>query len=149
MINYANNTHKNIINEHNILFEVADATTYEFEKCDFIILNYTLQFIEPNKRQYLINKLYEKLNWGGALVLFEKVRGSDARFQDILTATYYEYKLQNGYTEEEIFLKTRSLKGFLEPFSSKGNIELLQRAGFKDIESVHKYICFEGFLAIK
>ena len=37
----------------------------------------------------------------------------------------------------------------LEPFSTNGNIEMLQRAGFKDIMSVMKWVCFEGFLAIK
>ena len=47
--------------------------------------------------------------------MFEKVRGSDARFQDIFTGLYNEYKLQNGYSAEEILGKTRSLK-VLEPF---------------------------------
>ena len=37
----------------------------------------------------------------------------------------------------------------LEPFSSKGNEDLLERAGFNDVNSVFKYICFEGFLGIK
>jgi tRNA (cmo5U34)-methyltransferase len=45
--------------------------------------------------------------------------------------------------------KTRSLKGVLEPFSTQGNIQLLKRSGFKDIMTVFKYGCFEGFLAIK
>ena len=35
-------------------------------------------------RQKLIDKLYNSLNWGGGLILFEKIRGNDARFQDIL-----------------------------------------------------------------
>ncbi|MEK7298654.1 MAG: methyltransferase, partial [Candidatus Margulisiibacteriota bacterium] len=41
------------------------------------------------------------------------------------------------------------LKGVLEPFSTQGNLDLLKRAGFVDVTSVMKYICFEGFLAIK
>ncbi len=45
--------------------------------------------------------------------------------------------------------KARSLKGVLEPFSSQGNLDLMRRAGFVDIMTVYKYICFEGFLAIK
>jgi len=97
----------------------------------------------------LINKIYESLNWGGAFLLFEKVRGADARFQDILTGLYTDYKLRVGYTPEDIVSKSRSLKGVLEPFSSKGNVEMLERAGFVDINTVQKYICFEGFLAIK
>ena len=45
--------------------------------------------------------------------------------------------------------KTRSLKSVLEPFSSAGNMGLLKRAGFKDIVTIQKSICFEGWLAIK
>ena len=100
-------------------------------------------------RQDLINKLYNNLNWGGALVLFEKVRGPDARFQDIASNLYIDYKLRLNYTPDDIISKSLSLKGILEPFSTKGNIDLLKRAGFKDINTIQKYICFEGFLAIK
>jgi len=37
----------------------------------------------------------------------------------------------------------------LEPFSEAANIDMLKRAGFVDILSVYKWICFEGFVAIK
>jgi tRNA (cmo5U34)-methyltransferase len=119
------------------------------EPADMIVCYYTVQFVRPSVRQTLVDKLYNTLNWGGALLLFEKVRGSDARFQDILTTLYNDYKLRIGYSAEEIVSKTRSLKGVLEPFSKQGNIDMLERAGFVDIETVQKYLCFEGFLAIK
>ncbi len=133
----------------NIEFRVADALTMDMEPADLVVCYYTIQFIKPSLRQELINKLYQNLNWGGALLLFEKVRGADARFQDILTTLYNEYKLRKGYTPEDIISKTRSLKGVLEPFSTQGNIDMLKRAGFQDINTVQKYLCFEGFLAIK
>ena len=116
---------------------------------DMIVCYYTMQFIRPSVRQVLMDKFYNKLKWGGALLLFEKVRGADARFQDILTTLYNDYKLRKGYTPEEIISKTRSLKGVLEPFSTQGNIDLMTRAGFKDINTIQKYLSFEGFLAIK
>ena len=81
--------------------------------------------------------------------MFEKVRAPDARFQDIMSALYTEYKLDQNYTPNEIITKSRSLKGVLEPFSEQGNIDLLKRAGFVDIIIIFKYLCFEGFLAIK
>lgn len=83
------------------------------------------------------------------LSYLKKVRACDARFQDIMTALYTDYKLEQGYTEEEILSKTRSLKGVLEPFSTQGNLDLLKRAGFVDITTIFKYVSFEGFLAIK
>lgn len=130
-------------------FETANALDFEFEPADLIVAYYTVQFIRPSLRQQLIDKIYQSLQWGGAFLLFEKVRGADARFQDILTSLYTEYKLRQGYDAEEIVGKSRSLKGILEPFSTQGNIDMLQRAGFVDINTVQKYVCFEGFLAIK
>lgn len=126
-----------------------DARLYDFEKCDLIVSYYCMQFIAPRDRQPLFNKIYESLNWGGALILFEKVRGPDARFQDILTALYNDYKVRQGFSAEEIVSKTASLKGILEPFSTAGNLGLLERAGFVDVMPVMKYLCFEGYLAIK
>ena len=37
----------------------------------------------------------------------------------------------------------------VEPFSTQGNLDLMSRAGFVDINTILKYICFEGWLAIK
>jgi tRNA (cmo5U34)-methyltransferase len=133
----------------NTQFITGDALELEFEPCDMIVCYYTVQFVHPAHRQMLINKFYEHLNWGGALLIFEKVRGADARFQDILTALYTDYKLRMGYTPEDIIGKSRSLKGVLEPFSTQGNLDMLSRAGFVDINTVQKYLCFEGILAIK
>lgn len=132
-----------------VTFSAENILEAEFEPADMIVCYYTVQFVHPSVRQHLINKIYESLNWGGAFLLFEKVRGADARFQDILTGLYTDYKIRMGYTADDIVGKSRSLKGVLEPFSSNGNTEMLERAGFCDINTVQKYICFEGFLAIK
>ena len=66
-----------------------------------------------------------------------------------MSTIYEEFKLYNGFDESEIFSKKKSLKGVLEPFSSQANIQMLKRAGFKDVSTVAKFVCFEGFLAIK
>lgn len=134
---------------NDLVFLCADALTFDFEKASMFTSYYTVQFVHPHVRQMLIDRFYERLHWGGALVMFEKVRGPDARFQDYMSQIYADFKLKNGYDEKEIMGKTRSLKGILEPFSTNGNLELLQRAGFKDIMTIQKWVCFEGFLAIK
>jgi tRNA (cmo5U34)-methyltransferase len=126
-----------------------DALTHPFEKADLFVSYYCIQFVQPRHRQELINRIYERLHWGGALIMFEKVRGPDARFQDMSVALYNDFKARNGFSADEILNKTSSLKGVLEPFSTEGNLGLLRRAGFTDIMSVMKWVCFEGFLAIK
>jgi tRNA (cmo5U34)-methyltransferase len=131
------------------MFLAEDAMTYPFEKYSMIISYYTLQFIRPRERQLIFDRCYDALEWGGAFILFEKVRAPDARFQDIMMQVYQEYKLQRHFSEAEIVQKQRSLKGTMEPFSTEGNKALMQRAGFVDIMNIMKWVCFEGFLAIK
>ena len=121
----------------------------KLKKADLIISYYTVQFIPPKNRQLIIDKIYKSLNWGGAFIMFEKIRASDARFQDIYSLMYNDFKLKNGFSEKEIINKSRSLKGVLEPFSDRGNTDLLKRAGFKDIITVFQWLCFKGFLCIK
>ena len=145
MVRKANELYKS----SNLSFFCDDMNTVTLEKADLIVSYYTIQFIHPKLRQQLINKIYDSLNWGGAFILYEKVRANDARFQDIISNLYMEYKLDQGYQPEEIIAKAKSLKGVLEPFSTEGNIDMLKRAGFVDILSVQKYMNFEGFLVIK
>jgi len=133
----------------NLEFICDDVITLDYEKADMFISYYTVQFIHPKFRQDLIDRVYESLNWGGAFVMFEKVRANDARFQDIITTLYSDFKLENGFSADEIIAKQRSLKGVLEPFSSNANVDMLKRAGFVDIITVFKYLNFEGILAIK
>jgi tRNA (cmo5U34)-methyltransferase len=130
-----------IINDNFIL--------HDFEQSDFITSYYTMQFVLPRSRQEAFNKVYDSLNWGGAFILFEKVRGSDARFQDMTSMIYTDFKMKNGFSPEEIINKALSLVGVLEPFSTQGNIDMLKRAGFSDINTIFKWCNFEGFIAIK
>lgn len=127
----------------------SDILDFEFEPCDFISSYYTIQFIRPANRQMVFNRIYSALNWGGGFLWLEKVRASDARFQDMMAQLYVDYKIEQGFDTNEIIGKSRSLKGVLEPFSTQGNLDLAKRAGFVDVMTVFKYMCWEGFLAIK
>ncbi len=133
----------------NVDFIVDDILQHTLQPADLIVSYYTVQFIRPSERQQLFDKIYKALNWGGAFILFEKVRANDARFQDYMTSLYNDFKVAQGYSAEEIFGKYQSLKGVLEPFSTQGNLDFLKRSGFVDYLTVMKYVCFEGFLAIK
>lgn len=135
--------------DYPIKFFNEDLVTYKMPKgIDLITSFYTLQFISTAVRQDLVNSIYNSLNWGGGFFLFEKVRAPDARFQDYINHAFLNYKL-NNFSAEEVVGKANSLIGVLEPFSTQGNIDMLKRAGFQDICTISKFLCFEGFLAIK
>ena len=123
--------------------------TLKLKKSDLIISYYTIQFIAPSIRQEIINKIYKSLNWGGAFIFYEKVRGNDARFENILHSMYMDFKEDNNLSSTDILKKSKSLRGILEPFSDYGNLGLLKRAGFKDIQTISQFLCFKGYLCIK
>lgn len=138
----------NLINK-NLHFQKKDLTKLNLKKCDFVTSLFTIQFIEPKNRQKIFNEIYSKLNWGGAFIICEKIRGKDARFQDIINFLYFDFKKRNKLSEVEILNKENALRGSLEPFTYQANIDYLKRAGFKDIMPLYQYLCFVGILAIK
>jgi len=141
---------RNNKNNKNIKILNKDIVKYKLpNKIDLITSFFTLSFIKPADRQLIFNKIFESLNWGGGLIFFDKVRAPDARFQDIMSQVYINYKMDRNFSAEEIINKSNSLKGVLEPYSTKENYLFLKRAGFKDYMSIFKCITFEGFLAIK
>tara|TARA_R110001592_G_scaffold363396_3_gene687818 strand:- start:32330 stop:33055 length:726 start_codon:yes stop_codon:yes gene_type:complete len=145
MIGYARQS----TNDPRATFICENALEHEFDNANLVIMYYTQQFIHPSVRIDLLKKIYNSLAWGGGLLVFEKVRAPDARFQDYMSQLYIEFKLDNEFSADQILNKQRSLKGVLEPFSELGNRTLFEEAGFRDILTVFKYICFEGWLLIK
>ena len=133
----------------NLNFYQKDITKIPLKKSDMIICVYILQFVQPKFRQVLINKIFKSLNWGGVLVLVEKIRGNDARFQDIFIFLHHDYKKRKGFKTDEIYNKEISLRGVLEPYSIKANMDFMKRAVFKDIMPFFQYLGFKGFLSIK
>tara|TARA_B110000483_G_C18171500_1_gene533446 strand:- start:1325 stop:2038 length:714 start_codon:yes stop_codon:yes gene_type:complete len=136
-------------NTNTLKYLNQDFLKTKFKQSDLIISYYTMQFIQPKFRQVIIDKIFKSLNWGGAFIMFEKIRASDARFQDIFTVTYNDFKLKKNFSPSEIIHKTKSLKGIMEPFSDFGNLSLIKRAGFKDVIPVFQWMCFKGYLCIK
>ena len=133
----------------NVELVAEDLRAFRFGPADFVVSYYTAQFVHPGEREGLFRRVHQALNPSGGLVLFEKIRGADARFQDILSSLYRDYKSAQGYTSREILTKERGLRGVLGPQTSGENLEMLARAGFASVQPVYQNICFQGLLAIK
>jgi tRNA (cmo5U34)-methyltransferase len=70
MIRVANEKYKHT----GVHFLAADIANIDLKKSDMIVCYYTLQFIKPKERQLILDKCYEALHWGGALVVFDSSR---------------------------------------------------------------------------
>lgn len=109
----------------------------------------TLQFTAPESRQQILKKIYNHTRQDGALFLVEKVQGSDAEMDDMLTTLYYNTKRTKGYTDTQIYTKRKSLTGELVPLKAEWNEQLLREAGFAHVECVWRHLNFMGWVAVK
>jgi tRNA (cmo5U34)-methyltransferase len=109
----------------------------------------TLQFIPIEYRQSIISNVFKSLVSGGVFVFVEKILGDDATGNQILEKLYYQMKGENGYTEEQIRTKRKSLEGVLVPVTSNWNEEMIYKAGFSNVQKFWQQLNFAGWIAFK
>jgi tRNA (cmo5U34)-methyltransferase len=122
---------------------------FKLEKCGVVIMNYTLQFIEPEKRQALLNKIYESLRPGGILIMTEKILPESEAFRPMIRELYDSFKRRNGYSELEISQKRQALENVLIPQTPQEHYALLKGSGFARNEMLFRWFNFACFLAQK
>lgn len=108
----------------------------------------TLQFIPIECRVQLLQRAFEALRPGGAMLVVEKVLGDTASLDDLFVGLYYGFKGES-YTEEEIQRKRMSLRGVLVPLTAQWNVEMLRRVGFRQVDCFWRWMNFAGWVAVK
>ncbi|MDO5045970.1 carboxy-S-adenosyl-L-methionine synthase CmoA [Campylobacter sp.] len=133
----------------NISLELADILECELKSQDAVLMNYTLQFIRPIKRQEFVDKIYESLNENGVFVFSEKMIFEDKTLSKNIIEIYENYKLKQGYSRYEIAQKREALENVLIPYTEAENKELALNAGFKSVECLFRWANFATFIAFK
>lgn len=136
-------------NDSRFTAHCTNAVNHAFENPALIISYYTLQFIPLPERKKLLKRIFEALEPGGALILYEKTLGENAQVQDILSQLYFDFKSEQGLSSDSILNKALALRGVSMPLSLDENHKLLQASGFEAIEMIYRAYCFAGYLAIK
>ncbi len=129
--------------------EVADIMQYDYQPCSLIVINFTLQFLQPHLRQKLLTKLYNKLQPGGAIILSEKLAFEDKAISKLFIKLHHEFKKNNGYSDLEISQKRAALENVLIPETKEEHFQRLQQAGFNQMECWFQHFNFSSIIAIK
>lgn len=116
---------------------------------DLVISSLTLQFTPIEYRWNILQSIYDSLKPGHALILVEKVLGNSAKIDNILVNEYYNIKRENGYTEELIQNKRKSLEGVLVPLTVEFNEHLMNMCGFREVDCFWRCLNFCAWVAIK
>jgi tRNA (cmo5U34)-methyltransferase len=127
---------------------LGDVTCFPYKDASVITLNFTLQFIDPDKRQALIQTLFDAMLPGGALILSEKIcfEGIEQTLQEQL---HWDFKRANGYSDLEVSQKRSALENVLLPETAQAHINRLKAAGFSQASQWYQCFNFTSFIAIK
>ncbi len=138
---------------------IIDAKRFDLVQCDvmqaevkdacMVVLNFTLQFVEPAERLDLLRRIYAGLKPGGGVVVSEKIRiedNWDGRLQQTL---HEQFKAANGYSELEIAQKRTALEKVMKPDSAATHLARLRQAGFAHAGQWFQAFNFCSFVAHK
>lgn len=127
----------------------ADISQVEIKRASIVILNFTLQFIEPDAREALLRKIYDGLLPGGILILSEKIHFDNPPHQELMTDLYHNFKRVNGYSDLEIAQKRTALENVLRSDSIDTHRQRLSRCGFSSADLWFQCFTFCSLIAIK
>ncbi len=127
----------------------GDVFATEISQASMVVLNFTLQFIAPEQRAALIERIYQGLNPGGILILSEKVAFADHHLNELMIDLHHAFKKANHYSELEISQKRSALENVLLPETLETHRNRLQNAGFNSIDVWFQCFNFASLLAIK
>jgi len=127
----------------------ADIRDVAIENASVVVLNFTLQFIEPQQRDQLLQLIYDGLLPGGIVVVSEKVTFKDANEQQLLEKMHLAFKRANGYSDLEISQKRSALDKVLIPETIENHFSRFDHCGFSQRQLWHKSFNFTSMIAIK
>ncbi len=121
----------------------------KIENASVVVVNLTLQFVLPDRRDAIIRRIHKGLIPGGVLLLTEKTVHSDPFFQELQTEFYCSFKRENGYSDLEISQKRDALEKVLIPDTIETHEKRIKEAGFVFFETWLKWFNFAGMIAFK
>ena len=132
-----------------VTVQCADIREVEFVTASLVVINFTLQFIEPAQRQTLLNKIYQGMRPGGALVIADKIVFAQTAQQQFEESLHLGFKKANGYSELEISQKRTALEKVLIPDTLETHLQRLHQAGFDQAYPWFQCFNFAAVCAIK
>jgi tRNA (cmo5U34)-methyltransferase len=142
---YLSNYHSS----HQVEFIHDDMLAVDITHASVVVLNFTLQFIPPEKRIDMLQRIYDGLIPGGVLILSEKLIHPQPQIQAQLETMHLQFKRNNGYSELEISQKRASLENVLISDSRETHLNRLKTVGFSSADTWLQHFQFASFLAIK
>lgn len=114
-----------------------------------VVLNFTLQFLDRQQRQALIDRIAAGMRNGGVLIISEKICFADEQEQSDQTTWHHDFKRAQGYSELEIAQKRNALEDVLQPETEAAHFKRLEQAGLTRPCRWFQCFSFASYIAFK
>lgn len=128
---------------------LENMTDTNIQNASVVVLNFTLQFLDREQRQALIDRIAKGMRPGGALIISEKICFENEQEQSDQTAWHHDFKRTQGYSDLEIAQKRNALEDILRPDTEAGHFERLQLAGLSRPRRWFQCFSFVSYIAFK
>jgi tRNA (cmo5U34)-methyltransferase len=132
-----------------IMIKEADIVDFDIKNASVIVMNFTLQFIEPKLRNNLMKKLFDALLPGGILILSEKIKLGNKVMDSAIVDLHHDFKRENGYSNLEISQKRTALENVMILDEYALHEKRLLKTGFDAVNIWYQQFNFVSFFAIK
>jgi len=149
MLNRAAERLKSAQGKTPIELQCADVLDTPIENASMVVMNFTLQFIDPAKRLGLLQRIHAGMNPGGILILSEKIRFEDPEEERLQIEMHHAFKRANGYNDLEISQKRTALEDVLIPETLDQHYARLSEAGFSRTDLWFQCFNFVSLVARK
>ena len=119
------------------------------ENASVVVLNFTLQFLDQDQRQSLINRISAGMRADGVLIISEKICFEDTQEQEDQTVWHHDFKRAQGYSDLEIAQKRNALEDVLRPESEALHFNRMRMAGFSRYHRWFQCFSFVSYIAFK
>jgi len=127
----------------------SDVLDIDISNASLVVLNFTLQFIAPEQRMELLEKIHAGMLPGGVLLIAEKLSFVDEQTQKLLEQWHQGFKRSQGYSDLEIAQKRQALENVMQPDTLDTHQRRLQQAGFAHVCEWFQALNFAAVLARK
>ncbi len=126
-----------------------DIQSVPISNASIVVMNLTLQFIDPASRHHLVQRIHDGMLAGGILVLSEKVILDNPEQNQLMNQLHDEFKRAHGYSDLEIDQKRVALERIMKIDTVECHRTRLFNAGFEFVQQWFQGLNFVSFLAIK
>lgn len=149
MLEKCQNILQPVIPQHQFQLIEGNVEDIKISNACVVVMNFTLQFIEPTIRDQLVERIYQGLLPNGVFILSEKINFNTADESNLQQQLHEQFKISNGYSELEVSQKRIALEKVMMLDDGERHLNRLRQGGFKNPVQWFQSFNFASFIGVK